>query len=466
MLKTVARAHRPALRAHTADVQKLFVMLKLIPSREVVGARPPLALAFVVDTSASMRMFVDQDAAKRLAGQNRKDVKIDGGDYHSLDVNLPTLLDQATEAVHAMIDDPRLLPADSVSIVHFDDEAQVLLPLTPLADKAQAHAAVEQLKNYAGETYMAKGLYCAMQEMSRVSPETAKRIFVLTDGATFDEVDCREQLPRMSALNAPLVAIGFGEEYNEELMAKMADMTSGRPYHLRQMSDLVQEVLEREVGQTTREVVTDLRLDIAAVKGVQLDKIHRAHPWLGEVSLEGQPYRLGNISAGDYTVYILEFSVSGVVRAPSRARLVQLKLSGSTPGIGSGTRALPPLEVVVEFTGDVAATGQVDPEVIGYVQQKNVGQLVEEAVAVAGSDTRRAQQSLQAASGMTRQLGNTALSHLLDDAMDELRCSGTISPQTRKTVALGTRTKTVKTAAVGDAENDLSPEEIRRLSGT
>jgi Ca-activated chloride channel family protein len=456
------------LRSGTPDTQKVFAMLKLIPSLEVAGTRAPLALAFVVDTSTSMRSFVDQEAAVRAAWRRggAKNVSVDGGNYRSLDVDMPTLLDQAIEAAHAMIDDARLLPSDEVCVIHFDDDAQVLLPLTPLSQKAQAHAAIEELRNFAGETRMALGLRAAMQEMRRASHETAKRVFVLTDGATADERDCHALLPQMGALNAPLIGIGFGEEYNEALLAQMADATSGRPYHLRQMSDLVREVLEREVGQTAREVVTDLQLDIGVVKGVQLDKIHRAHPSLGEVSLSHRPYRLGNIAAGDYTVFILEFSVSGAMRPPSRARLAQLKLSGSTPGAASTRRELPPLEIVMEFTADEAATAQIDPEVIGYVQQKNVGQLVEDAVAAAPRNPEKARQTLEVAASMTRKLGNETLTQMLDNAAGELNQTGAISPQTRKTVALGTRTKTVRTAAVGDEATDLSAEEIRRLSGT
>src|SRR5690606_7449664 len=138
--------HRSSLRSGTTDTQKLFVMLKLIPSLEVASGRAPLALAFVVDTSASMRSFVDQDAAVRAAWRSggAKNVNVDGGSYQSLDVDMPTLLDQALEAAHAMIDDARLLPSDEVCVIHFDDNARVLLPLTPLSQKSQVHGAIEE----------------------------------------------------------------------------------------------------------------------------------------------------------------------------------------------------------------------------------------------------------------------------------------------------------------------------------
>jgi hypothetical protein len=71
---------------------------------------------------------------------------------------------------------------------------------------------------------------------------------------------------------------------------------------------------------------------------------------------------------------------------------------------------------------------------------------------------------------MTQSLGNNALSTMIADAVDELDNTGKISAQTARTVALGTRTRTVKTSAVGSESTSqtsgLSPDEIRRLSGT
>src|SRR4030095_527348 len=54
MLSVDVRSHRPYLRA-SAGGQKLFLMLKLLPSPEAARARPNVSLAVVVDTSGSMR---------------------------------------------------------------------------------------------------------------------------------------------------------------------------------------------------------------------------------------------------------------------------------------------------------------------------------------------------------------------------------------------------------------------------
>lgn len=468
MLKIIWKPHRNSLKAGTGDAQKIFAMLKIIPDAEVAGSRPPLALCLVIDTSASMQAYVDQDEAKRVAaqtGQRGAAGSVDGSQYQTYNMNLPTLLDQAIQAAHVMVDDERLAPTDLVSIVHFDDDARTLMPLTPISNRQALHAAIESLRDFAGGTRMAQGLRCALAELGKVPPETAKRALIFTDGATFDEDACMGAMPQFAATNTPVISIGFGEEYNQQLMSQMSDSTQGRPYHVREMTDM-SVVLQDEVGKSAREVVTDLKATLSTVKGVQINSATRVYPNLADLNPTERPMRLGNIEKGDFTVFIFELTVEGVERPPSRVRIAQLGLTANAPGLGR-VQEFPPENLFIEFTTDEAAIAAVDPEIIGYVQQKNVGRLVEDAVRVATIDASRAQQTLQVAAGMTQRLGNAAMTQMLTNAMDELNQTGTISVGTSKTVQLGLKTKTIKTAAVGDSDRGgLSPEEIRRLTGT
>ena len=58
--------------------------------------------------------------------------------------------------------------------------------------------------------------------------------------------------------NSPLIAIGVGVEYNEDLLRDLAELSQGRPYHLAQMGQLG-DILNDEIGSSVREVVTDCR---------------------------------------------------------------------------------------------------------------------------------------------------------------------------------------------------------------
>lgn len=436
MLNLVFKPHRGSLKAGTADAQKVFVMLKVIPEAIVSRSRPPLSYAFVVDTSGSMMASLGSHGTK---------------------------LDQAIDAAHTLIDDPRLTDQDSVSVVHFDDTAKTLLPLTPLSHKQAAHAAVEALRQYSGGTMMGAGLRCAFNDFKNLPPEAAKRVLLLTDGETFDQDACTALSHDFADLNIPITTIGIGDDYNHTFLAEISNITRGRPHHMNAQNPL-HDILDDEVGSSAREVVTDARASLALVKGIQVDSLMRVYPSMAEVPINEMPYRLGNIEAGDYTAFIFEFTISGLQRPPSRVRVAQLGLTANAPGLNRRDE-FPPIDLFLNFSTDEAAIAVVDQEVIGYVQQKNVDRMVQEAVKLATVDAGKARQTLQLAVGMTQSLANPAMTKLLTSAIDELDGTGTISADTRKTVALGSKTKTIKTGTLDGISGLPSDEEIRKLTG-
>ena len=76
-----------------------------------------------------------------------------------------------------------------------------------------------------------------------------------------------------------------------------------------------------------------------------------------------------------------------------------------------------------------------------------------------------ARQSLQSALELTQTIGNPAVTRILQDSLDELEERGQLSSGTRKTIALGTRTRTIKTQSADALAGLPDDEEIRRLTG-
>jgi Ca-activated chloride channel family protein len=268
----------------------------------------------------------------------------------------------------------------------------------------------------------------------------------------------------LAEANTPIIAIGIGEEYNQDLLIELSDTTKGRHFHLQDIQQL-ENLFSQEVQQAVREVVTDLRLKVQTVRGVNLEAISRVYPSIVEVPLGEQPYRLGNIPAGDYTVFILEFTISGIPRPPSRARLAQFILWASVPGLKQRQIEFPPKELFVTFTDDETAIAQVEPEVLEYVQQKNTGNLLDQATRLAAQGrTQEARRTLQLALQMTQRLNNPAATRLIQNTLEELNRTGTLSENTRRTLRAGGRTMTVKSRRTEPIEG-LSEEEIRKITG-
>ncbi len=446
MLHVFFKPHRAHLTALTDAPQKIFALLKLIPQSVNANQRADSAFVFVLDSSGSM--------SDRLGATSK--------------------LESAVAAARSLIDDENLHPNDRVAIVSFNDHARVLLPLSPLGNGVEAHAALHRMPRSGGGTQLGEGLRAAWEELVRDEfAPGANRVLVLTDGETSDEALCREMAPHFGTQNIPIVAVGIGQSYNENLLSDLAEATQGRPYHLNQTDEL-RGVLQSEARLSSREIVTDVQLEVRAVQGVQLESATRIYPNLSDIALSStRPLRLGNIASGDYSVFVLEFNVEGLSRPVGRARLAQLLLSGQSVSHAE-RQSVEAQELTVSFSADTTQITTVDGEVLGYVQQKNADRLVRDAMSLAKRDAKTAQQKLAQATEITRRLGNASMTKLLQDAADELQQSGTISSLNRKSVTLGGRTKTVAVTLPQNGQNvaghsvaNLPDEaEIRRLTGT
>lgn len=454
--------HREFLPADSSE-QKLFVMLKLRPKKEIANTRGSTSFAFIIDTSGSMREAVvgEMQTTGRTVDVDGKTYEIVVGD------NVKSKTDVVIESLLTLLRSGKLTANDQLAIIQFDDSASTILGLTSATQISQLESAIEHLKNFSGGTRMGLGMRQALNLFSNQNM-TIRRALLFTDGDTFDEDLCQELTKELANHNIPITALGVGEEYNEQLLISLSDATGGRCFHVvpgestgNQVSiqNLPNTIIE-EFTQAQQEVITNLGLSIKTVQGVKLTRIVRAYPTQSEFLMVQEPYPIGNAAANDETVFILEFSIEN--RPASRVRIAQLGLTYDVPGKNMRGE-FPPQNLVVQFiAGQMAA--QVDQEVMGYVQQCNISQLVNEATRVVDSNPQRAADLLETARRMTQRIGNQAMTQSLESAQSELRKTQKISSESRKTIKMGSRGKTVR---MGNNINDeISEEEIRKASGS
>lgn len=441
MIKVSLTPHRGYLRAAApglAEAQKLFLLARLKPE---VSARAPLNLVFVVDTSGSMR-------EKVAGGKSKTDVVCD--------------------ALQAVIGAPELVVADSMSLVQFDDKATTLV--APTTDRAAFRRRVDDLRRFSGGTMMGLGLMEALNSLS--SANVVQRVFLLTDGATFDEDTCRGVATTLAGRGVPVTCLGVGNEFNEDLLSDIADRTSGKVLHVvgqnaappaSVLASDLPSVMSVEFRNAAFETITNLELTFRGVRDVVLEKVTRVYPTLSDAELKvfagGGTARLGNLQANDETMFLLDVSIPP--RPVSRVRIAQVGFTFDAPG-ENRRGEMGPLDVIEEFTNDEALASQIDQQVLGYVQQRNVVNLVKSATAQAGSNPAEAKKTIALARSMTVRLGNSAMTVVLDRAEDELNHGQGISSGTAKTIKLGSKSQTVKLGSTG---HELTEEEIRRQTG-
>ncbi|MBK1987905.1 VWA domain-containing protein [Sphaerospermopsis aphanizomenoides BCCUSP55] len=453
--------HREFMPADT-NAQKLFLMLKLQPTKEVAATRPPTTFAFVIDTSGSMYEVV----AGNITPTGRTVVQ-DGNVYNEV-TGGKTKIEIVIESLLALVRSGRLGANDRIAIIQFDDTASQIIGLTSATQVGQLENAIAQLCNYSGGTCMGLGLGSALNALAN-QDMTVRRTLLFTDGATFDEDQCRAIASEFAAKNIPITALGVGEEFNEDLLTHLSDSTGGSLLYIvpgqagpSQVSilDLPNKIIE-EYSQAQQEVITNLALRVKTVQGVELTRIVRAYPTQAEFPFTQPPYPIGNAAANDETIFILEFSMAA--RPASRVRLAQIGITYDVPG-QKIRGEFPPQNLVVQFIAGQGGAAQVNQEVMDYLQQCNIANLVGQATKIAERDPQKAEEILETARRMTVRLGNDEMAASLNGAQDELRKTRKISPGTRKTVKMGAKGKTVKMGS--DANDQFSEEEMRKLTGT
>jgi len=437
MLKCIFQQSRNFLKSNTPEEQVLFVLIKMLP--EISKKKLGVSAAFVIDTSGSMSE--NDNSGKRK-------------------------IDTVVDSFHKLIDSSILDENNKLSLIKFSDYSEVVMPLTDISDKEKIHKVIEKIRIIEGGTLMGKGMKNAYDELKKLNSPQPKRVILLTDGETFDEEDCIKEAGRLSEINAPILSIGVGVTYNQELLLRISDMTRGKHLHLQNPDELEKFFLD-ELKISKREVITNLKAFIEFSKGVRIESIHKVYPNITNIE-NTNPYTFGNIQVGDYTIFLLKLVISGLSRPNGKTRILQAKIYGDIPEKNASEFLFGTYEVFVEFSNREENWRIVDQEVLDYVAQLNVGYLIGEANKLTNiGDISGATKKLEEAMRITQRLGNSALTENLSKAINEVAKTHMLSEESKRTLVANSRTKTIKSQRTLSIENlGISEEDIRKISGT
>ena len=190
-------------------------LLKLEGQAPTDAARTPLNLALVLDRSGSM-------SGEKLAA--------------------------ARDAAQFLL--RRLAPEDAVSLVTYDQNVETVGSVgngTTIADLARMTALIEAggSTNLSGGWLRGRELVAAAKRDQRMN-----RVVLLTDGQANAGITDRERLTGLAATakrsGVTTTTIGFGADYDEQLLRAMADAGGGNSYYIEQ-PDQAPGVFEEEI---------------------------------------------------------------------------------------------------------------------------------------------------------------------------------------------------------------------------
>lgn len=227
-------ASRPVLAAEKEE--EIFVRVRVRGLPLAGRERPPINLAVVVDASGSM----DGDG-----------------------------IVQAKAACTGLVDAMR--DGDALSIVTFGSRPSAVVSAKRIDDESRAAAKKAISAIVAdGTTDMTGGLRVGLEQLrEHMKPDGINRIVLVGDGVPNDAPSATAMADQANAQRVPITSLGLGPEFDETLMARVAER-SGGSFHFIDDPAKVTQVFQEQIGKMNRLVARNTWVDLAGGPGVTI----------------------------------------------------------------------------------------------------------------------------------------------------------------------------------------------------
>lgn len=388
-----------------------YALIKLIPSGEVPKVLG-LNLALVLDVSGSM---YEEDGT----GRSR--------------------LKRVQEAALSAIG--KLRPEDTLAVIAFAHNAQVVLPATPLTERAKIEEIIDQIDRYdvdPGGTCMDQGIELGMAEVEK--SKTAGRlsqIVVLTDGETSGEQKCRQLAQQASEKNIHFTVMGIGTEWNASLLKDLARLAEGKWYYIDVNEAYETErIFLEEFEHLASAAFTNVQLHLWPVKDVRIKRVRQVVPEIKDLPLAEPEERhlavsIGTLERDKTSRYILDLSLPR--RPDGNYVILQMEVRYE---LGNG-RPESTGKVPLQIQYTEAGQGYINAEVAKHIDEVQIYELNKNLQqAIAANDQAEAQRVAETISRKGELLGPRAAKKtmLARQVLQELHVGGRVSKKTQLAV--------------------------------
>ena len=284
-------------------------------------------------------------------------------------------LDYVKQACSYVVD--LLSPDDILSIVTFEETVDVLMPPQRLTNRELVKSGIARIM--AGNTTnLHGGISLGLQQVMQVTdPGRATRLVVLSDGdptAGIKDFGSLVQFAsEVKARGVTCTFLGFGPDYNEELLAGMAKRAGGNYYYIPR-PELIPEIFRTELEKLMTVIARNLTLELKLARWVTLRST------FGQPSAPGDrayTIPLADLERGASMQQVFDFEFTN--HPLGHYRVCAGKLTYDD-GISGRQEALD-LDFVIEFTADAQFYSVAqDPRVRGAADIALASRAVERTV--------------------------------------------------------------------------------------
>ncbi len=235
------------------------LQLKLVPDREVVLKNSPQEVVVKIDLSAIAGRQKERRTPLNLAVVLDKSGSMAGAK-----------LEKTKQAAIQLVD--RLAPNDIFSLIVFSDQARVLVSAQKVEDKELLKRRIESIRAD-GSTALYSGVKLGADQIEEyLSSKRINRVILLSDGLAnigpSSPRDLRRLGGQLSERGISVTTIGVGDDYNEDLMAALAEASDANYYYVKDTEKLP-EIFAKELGEMLAVAARDVRIEIICPEGVR-----------------------------------------------------------------------------------------------------------------------------------------------------------------------------------------------------
>jgi Ca-activated chloride channel family protein len=383
----------------TGGSQLAYALIEAKPTALMAQVRMPLNFALVIDHSGSMR------------GAKLRNVR---------------------EAVKMVID--RLEPTDYISVIIFDDTAQVIIPSMPANDKPGMKAAIDRIQD-AGGTTMSLGMTQGLGELRRWDiPNVVKRMILLTDGVTYGDTDrCRQLARDAAAAGVAINTLGIGSDWDEGLLDIIGQLSGGMPAEFIKTPSDAMAIFEQQIQSAVAVAIRNAVLILRLPTGVSPRKAVKVLPIIQDVDHSALSDRQVVVPLGDLEKETAQSVLVELMIDPRPAglfRIAQVELSYDVPVVGLVGEKLRD-DIKVTFSNDADLTAQVNATVMNFAEKASAQRLV---TRILDEYKRTGKATTKLAPNVTRVLDAETLA-----AIDQINHGQQISQEQVKSIGNKTR---------------------------
>ncbi len=405
------KMHRKAYQV-MPSAQQAYVLFQAMPTAAAPSVgQPPVNFGLVLDRSGSM------------AGERLRRMK---------------------EAAKLVID--RLGSQDMISIVIFDERADIVVPAGPVQDRENLKQLVERIDERGG-THMSSGMQVGFQEVQKgLQPNRVNRILLLTDGQTWEDGPQCEAIAdqcRMAGVPLNVMGLGVGGEntWDPRFLENLA-RRSGGDWTVIDNPDQVSSVFEKTLQSMQGTAVTNARLVIRFVEGVAPRAVWRVIPMISRLDANAVSERDVQIFFGDVQHGVGQCILADLMipaRSAGSFRLMQVDIHYDVPGTGL-TGEHVSADVIVNYTPDETLANQTDPMIMNLAERVLAHKLQTQALDEAAvGDVVRATRRLRAAATRLLEIGEAELSEQAMEQAQKLEHDGRMDPAAAQQMRYATK---------------------------